>query len=164
MKKVEAMREMQRKASELWDPQGASLLLTRTMDACKVGHLMRTQHPNNCGEAFAVFDKQLRHAMQTVLGQAFTDAQWDVISLGEAAGGHGARKTTNHSLAANLGSLNASREFVNELLTSIDVKATKTMCLNRSLTFLSFFAVAGVPAQNGTQTGTSIKPLYDSIH
>ena len=39
----------------------------------------------------------------------------------------------------------------------------KTMCLERSLTFLSFFAVAGVPAQNGTQTGTSIKPLYDSI-
>ena len=46
----------------------------------------------------------------------------------------------------------------------VRLAARKTMCLKRSLTFLSFFAVAGVPAQNGTQTGTSIKPLYDSIH
>ena len=66
-------------------------LLRSCASACKVTHLMRTVPPEQLTKFLTGFDRELRGAMEKILGHDLNDEQWLVCQLPAKYGGLGLR-------------------------------------------------------------------------
>ena len=115
-KKVDKVLKAQELLVDLNNPQVEIQLLRSCQSICKLNHLIRTGLSHMVSDQLSRFDLGMQRSLCYITRSSISNLAWMQASLPIRLGGLGLRSAQSSAAAAFVGSSNANRQLVNQLL------------------------------------------------